>query len=385
MVSSADHWRAVALVAVLSVASAGFWLVGGGTVAGVQQPETIASCTTITEPGRYTLSADITDSRVDTCINIQSDDVVLLGRGHRIDGVGAFGTAGVIVRSNGDPPLRNVTVRNVSVTDWDDGIRYIGVTDGAVVGTTTANNRVGLSLLNARDNRLAENVARDNRLRGISLLESSANNTLVGNNASNNDLFGIHLVEAGASNNTVANNTASNNEFGIALIGAQSNTLRSNTANGNQIAGIWLSTAENNRLVRNSVSNRFYGIFLADLSSGNTITDNTAESNAVGIRLRSSDENRIVDNAVVSSSDNGILLISSDRNVVTGNTGSNNARDITLISSTGNSVGNNSVSMTHARPVFNTAARESHRTASTTGSSHRFIPTLEEPPTHFKC
>jgi len=344
MPNVADHWKVLVLVVLLGAASGGVWLINDGLETDARQPQTLESCTTITESGRYVLTDDITDSAADVCIRIRSADVTLVGRGHRIDGVGAFGTAGVVARSNSDRPLENVTVRNVTVTDWDDGILYIDVVDGAVVRTTTSNNRVGLSLLNARDNRLADNVARGNRLRGISLFESSANNTVVNNTATDNALFGIHLVEAGARNNTLVANTVSNNEFGIVLIGAHNNTVVETTAIGNRIAGIWLSATRDNRLTHNTVSNRFYGIFLADLSSGNAVSDNVVTSNAVGIRLRSSDGNRIVNNSVQSSSDNAILLISSDENVVIGNVGSDNARGITLIRSTGNSLANNTVS-----------------------------------------
>lgn len=340
----ADHWRVFVLAGVLGVAAGGLWLVADDPATDAQRPRSIDSCTTITEPGRYVLTADVTDSEVDTCIIIRSDDVVLTGRNHRIDGVGRFGTAGLVARSNTDRALENVTVRNVTVTDWDDGIRYISVVDGAVAGTTVANNRVGLSLLDARDNRLAGNVARSNRLRGISLFESSANNTVVNNTATDNALFGIHLVEAGVRNNTLVANTAANNEFGIVLVGAHDNAVIANRADGNRIAGIWLSAARDNRLAENTVSNRFYGIFLADRSSGNAMSANVATSNAVGIRLRSSDGNRIVNNTVRSSSDNAILLLSSDDNVVTGNEGSDNARGITLVRSTGNLLVNNTVS-----------------------------------------
>src|SRR6056297_2102384 len=137
MPNVANHWKAILLVALLCVASGGLWLVYDGLETDARQPRAIASCTTITEPGRYVLTADITDSEADSCIRIRSADVVLVGRNHRIDGLGDFGTAGVVARSNTDRPLENVTVRNVTVTDWDDGIRYIDAVDGAVVGTTT--------------------------------------------------------------------------------------------------------------------------------------------------------------------------------------------------------------------------------------------------------
>ncbi|WP_321169544.1 right-handed parallel beta-helix repeat-containing protein [Halorarum halophilum] len=302
------------------------------------------SCTEITRPGSYELAANLTDSEASTCIRIRSSDVVLDGGGHRIDGVGTFGTAGVVVRADGDDRLSNVTVRNATVSDWDDGVRFIGVEGGAVVGTTTANNRVGLSLLNARDVRVADNVARENRLRGISLLESSANNTLANNVASDNALYGIHLVEGGVRNNTLVNNTASNNEFGVVLIGVHDNVVTRTTANGNRIAGVWLSGSTGNRVVDNRVSNRFYGVFLADRSNGNVVSNSVAASNRVGVRLRSCDGNRVTENTVRGSGDTAILLISSDRNEVVGNVGSENARGVSVVRSSGNRVANNSLS-----------------------------------------
>ncbi|WP_313694349.1 right-handed parallel beta-helix repeat-containing protein [Halorarum halobium] len=337
---------AVLLLLTLAVASAVYGastLRPDGSTGDARPATTIDSCTEITESGRYVLDRNLTDRGADTCIRIQADDVVLAGGGHRVDGRGTFGTAGVVVRADGDEPASNVTVRNVTVTDWDDGIRYIGVDGGAVVDATTATNRVGLSLLNARDVHVADNVARGNRLRGISLLESGANNTLANNTATDNALYGIHLVEGGVRDNTLVNNVASNNEFGIVLIGVHDNAVTRNVASGNRIAGVWLSASTGNRLHRNRVSNRFYGIFLADRSNGNVVSNTVAASNEVGVRLRSSDDNRIADNAVRGSGDTAILLISSDGNEVVGNVGLNNARGVSLVRSSGNRVANNSL------------------------------------------
>lgn len=340
------HQRGIVLLVALSVVvvtGLALWTLpdgGGGTdVAGAT---TVDSCTTLTEPGAYVLTADVTDSETGTCIRIHSDDVVLDGAGHTIDGVGAFGSAGVVVEPRGDGSLTNVTVRNVTVTDWDDGVRYVRVLDGSVAGTTTANNRVGLTLLNARNNTLADNVARSNRLRGIALFEESANNTLSNNTVRANG-FGISLVEPGTRNNTLVGNTASSNEFGIVLVDAHDNALLDNAANENRIAGIWLTAARNNTLARNGVSNRFYGIFLSDRSNDNRLTDNTATGNAVGIRLRSSDGSLIARNTVRASSDTAILLISSNDNELVGNTGVDNARGISVVRSSGNVIANNSV------------------------------------------
>lgn len=333
---------AVTVLLVGAVAS-GVWLLSEFSTVDDGDPETIGACTTITEPGHYEVTADVRSSSASTCIRVRSSDVVLDGGGHRIDGTGSFGTAGIVVRPEGNESLANVTVRDLTVSDWDNGIRYFGVDDGAVVGTVTRDNRVGLSLLDAHGHRLRNNVARDNRLRGISLLESSTDNVLVDNTATGNDLYGIHLVEGGVRNNTLRSNTATDNEFGVVLIGVRDNVLTDTAANDNRIAGIWLSASTGNSISSSTVSNRFYGVLLSDRSSENTITDTVAASNEVGIRLRSSDGNLVANNTVRGSGDNAILLLSSDDNAVSGNTGSNNARGVTTTRSADNSVENNSL------------------------------------------
>ena len=297
----------------------------------------IDSCTTISSPGRYTITGDIRNVTVGTCLRITANDVTLDGRGHRVDGVGAFGTSGVLVIGGS-----NVTVRNVGATDWDDGIRFVGTRNARVAETTTARNRVGLSLVSFRDSEVVDNVARSNAVAGVFLVGSSSNNTLRNTTVNDNALVGIQLVEA--TRNTVVGTVARGNEFGVALLGANRNTVRGSVATGNHIAGLWLSAASDNRIRDNRVSNRFYGIYLADGARNNTIESNVARENSVGVRLRSSDRNAILDNRLVNSRDAGILLISSDRNRIAGNRGTGNRRGIAVSSSSdGNTRSNNSV------------------------------------------
>ena len=288
----------------------------------------IDSCTRITDPGQYVLTADLENRPADRCIRISADDVVFDGDGHTVDGVGAFGSGGVLVGGGS-----NVTVRNVVVTDWDDGIRYIDAVRGTVERTTTANNRVGLTLLGSNGTLVSNNTATSNAVYGISLQEASSGNTVRNSTATANSLFGIHLVGAETTNNTLTLNTAANNEYGIVLVGARENAIVGNDATGNRIAGIWLSEADGNYLANNSVSNQFYGIYLGDQSSRNSVVSNVAADNAVGIRLAHSDRNRVSTNAVTGSSAEGILLLASDHNVLAGNVLSENARPVRVVRS----------------------------------------------------
>ncbi|WP_458205758.1 right-handed parallel beta-helix repeat-containing protein [Haladaptatus sp. NG-SE-30] len=312
--------------------------VASGTDSGISASQTaVDSCREISDPGRYVLTDDLTNTTESRCLRITANDVVLDGEGHRVDGVGAFGSAGVLVTSGS-----NVTVQNVTASDWDDGIRLTGIRNATVRNTTTMRNRVGLSLVSFRDGTVADNIARSNAVAGVFLVGASRNNALRNTTATDNALVGIQLVEA--TENTVVGTDARRNEFGIALFGANGNTVRDSVAVENRIAGIWLSGASDNRIRENRVSNRFYGVYLADGARNNTIVENVARENPVGVRLRSSDGNAILRNRILDSSDTGILLISSDENRVAGNRGRENRRDIVVSrTSAGNTLENNSV------------------------------------------
>lgn len=331
------------IVVIVLTAAGGAWLLAPGADPAAWSATRIDGCTTIDEPGRYVLGRALLDREADTSIRIAAGDVVLDGDGHRVDGVGAFGSAGVLVRAGGTRTLANVTVRDLRATGWDDAIRLVGVDRGAVVGTIAGDSRVGLSLVDASGTRVVDNVARGNRLYGIAVYEASAGNRFANNTAADNGLSGVHLVEAGVRNNTLVGTTATGNGFGVVLVEAGDNRLVGTVARGNDVAGVWLSAAVGNRIVGGRVENRFYGVYLADNSRSNVATGVTAVGNAVGVRLRSSDRNRVANNTVRDSTDTAILLISSDDNVVVDNRGSGNARGVSVVRSAGNRLANNSV------------------------------------------
>ncbi len=86
--------------------------------AGAGAANQINSCTTVSSPGDYILTASIINSGASSCINITSSDVLLDGSGFTIGGViSEIQTGGVYVY-NPTTALTNVTVRNLKVTDW---------------------------------------------------------------------------------------------------------------------------------------------------------------------------------------------------------------------------------------------------------------------------
>lgn len=137
--------RPVPVLAVVGVVLASV-LVGPALATGAQSDtRTIASCTTITEPGVYTLGADITNTSADTCIQIESSDVVLDGDGHTVTG-GGDGTAvdATAQEERNQDPYENVTVRNVDVESWETGLEFLNTRNATVSDVTVTDADIGV-------------------------------------------------------------------------------------------------------------------------------------------------------------------------------------------------------------------------------------------------
>ena len=187
----------------------------------------ISSCQNITAAGKYVLTANIINSSLSNCIKITTSDVIFDGAGYTIGGTDTTNTYGVYVY-NSSIALTKVTVKNLNVKDWYNGIYYKNAGDGRVINDTVSSNSIGISLYLASNNALTNNIASLNSNIGIDL-ESASNNTLSGNNASKNTLYGIDLTHS--DNNTLISNNASNNYYGISLILSSYNKIYDNIFN----------------------------------------------------------------------------------------------------------------------------------------------------------
>ncbi len=265
----------------------------------------VNSCTDITSPGVYVLTANIINSTASTCINITSSDVVLDGAGYIVDGVDDyFSFAGIYVHGTFGLPLVNVTVKSVTVTDWNTGIIYESVdnsTGGIRNVTASSNLYEGIYLDSSSNIAIISNSVFENENAGISLLFSSSN-ILENNTANSNHGTGIYVSDS-SDNNTIINNNASNNWNGISLTFFSSGNI----------------------LTNNIASNNYYGSGISLESSNNTIiTNNTASNNGwVGMDISYSSHNIIINNTATSNSDAGIYIsgeIPASNNTVSGNT-----------------------------------------------------------------
>jgi parallel beta-helix repeat protein len=168
------------LTVVLVLALAGVGAVGLSGPVGVASAQTITDCTTITQPGTYELTQNITNAD-SNCIDIETSNVVFDGNGFTIDGTNSPSSG---ITANTGSALTNVTVRNVTLTDWGNGIYYVRVSNGAIHDIIAQNNINGIYLASSSNNTIITNTIQQNDIHGIILSGSSS--TLIYDNHLNN-------------------------------------------------------------------------------------------------------------------------------------------------------------------------------------------------------
>ncbi|WP_435157276.1 right-handed parallel beta-helix repeat-containing protein [Haladaptatus sp. DFWS20] len=276
----------------------------------------IDSCTVISKSGVYALSSDIDDSAAGTCIRIRANDVVLDGRGHALDGIGNNGTNGLIVRGSA-----NVTIRNLSATEWGTGIEFTNSADTMVRNVVAADNgRTGIRLVDATNTTLTNVTATDNVAPALSpfpgpsksagiFVADSRDIHLFDANVSRN-VGGVSLVNT--SNAIVGNSVATANEVGFFVRGAN-DTVRGSVAAGNNV-GFFADNATDSSFVNvSAVSNRV-GVGVENTTTAR-LNDGNASSNFLGVSVVRSRGVSVV-NTTAASDFVGINFLESERSTV---------------------------------------------------------------------
>ncbi|MFB6142441.1 MAG: right-handed parallel beta-helix repeat-containing protein [Halorientalis sp.] len=233
------------------------------------------SCTVITEPGRYELTDDVRTDAGGVCIHVRADDVVLDGNGHTVAGGGVEDSVGLLVyngsRREGvdrEDTISNVTVRDLTVTNWHDGVhvgdvagigtraslvdvtvrdnRNLGVylveVEGATVeGVTATGNRHGVVLWEAYDVRATDVAVRENGRWGLTLGQNVGRSTFTRVESRSNAGFGISLSDD-VVNNTIARSVvADNGQAGIRFADSTGNAVEATRVEDNAGPGILLN------------------------------------------------------------------------------------------------------------------------------------------------
>lgn len=290
----------------------------------------VSECRTISAPGHYELTANLSAPGPESCVRIRASDVALDGGGHAIRSTGPTRSL-VVVRD-----ASNVTVTNLSTVGGADGVTFWNVTEGRIAAVTaTGAARMGIWVVDSAGIEVDRATASRNAFSGIRLddtANSAVSESTVSANAAGLTLGrsrgvvvrdstfrdnGIGIELAGAAENTLARNTIAANEFGIVLAVSRANLVVNNSLEGTE-DGIRLDEADDNDLRRNRLTGHAFGLYLNG-ASGNTLRENVVERAGVGIELTfSSDDNEILRNRIRARRA-GIRQTLSDDNTLVGN------------------------------------------------------------------
>jgi parallel beta-helix repeat protein len=209
-------------------------------------------------------------------------------------------------------------IRNCTLYNSNDSGMYLNDVFNAKIHNNTCHSNVeGIRFQNdGGDNKITNNIVRDNIRTGI-FLESFNDFCIIHNNtAINNNQHGIVLGQE-STNIYVSNNFVKNNIYGGILIQGDSinNTIIENTIVRNNNNGIWIfSDSKENIIKRNNISSNIgYGIKI-HYSDNNTVIENTIFNNTIyGIEFCSYitipvTYNIIVNNTIISNTIAGIHL-----------------------------------------------------------------------------
>jgi len=337
----------------------------------------------------YTFTGNIYGSIV-----VERYNIVIDGGGYILEGTGAAidGPA----RNIGIDLawMRNVTIRNVSITSFDYGIRISVAFNNTITGNDIKNNGYGIKvILNSSGNSVYENNITANSKGGI-WLNFAKGNTISSNQITNNNARartkGIWIYSS--SNEIISENYVANNCHGIFIDRSPYTTLRNNTMVDNEqnfsVEGTdfnhfvnyvdVLNTADakpiyywinqhgktvlsdggyvalvncTNITVQNlNLSGNGQGILLAS-TTNSTITNTTITNTNDGVYLHSSSNNSIIENYLTNNGQ-GISYSSSCDNIISGNYVTNNWCAIRLGGSSNNTISTNNIKNNSCLIIF---------------------------------
>jgi len=305
-------------------------ITNGGDYLPLVNFSSISACTTISSPGEYVLSGNITNSVANPCIYIASSNVILGGNGFTMNGVTGSTTGIQVYGGRENVTIKNLVIKNYAYGVYLNGLSY-GLSEISIDNNTITNSSIygiylyyGNTYHNITNNNISYNT------RGIEFASNAGYNPLdfinISNNIINNNIYGItqHPVGKGGGGPyyyiTIMSNVISNNtNDGVVLRGnyavIKNNTIRFN-GNGS-FDGDSSSTGG--------------GIYFEGIQDGGSFSNNTASNNN-GYSIKAVNFPKITNNIVYSNSYG--IITTNTANVSYNNIWNNSVYGLTLVSST---------------------------------------------------
>jgi len=248
---------------------------------------------------------------------------------------------------------KNVTVKDLTLTNNGQGVLIVNVSDSVVKNATITGNWFGIDSYDSRCNLITGNNISENEV-GIEA-QNFEDSEITGNMISNNDWGGVKLSGSNnvlsrnnitlsyysidlyrslfwgvlSNNNTIFSNNISGNEYGINLDGCEQSYISENIINANSAGGILLKGSSYNTVSSNEITECGYWLddYAIELttsffaySDNNTIVGNNVTRNKSGIRIAYSWYNTVAENTVADSMNVGVQLETSRHTVLRNNT-----------------------------------------------------------------
>ncbi len=317
----------------------------------------LSACGTISAPGQYLLTTNLSAATLNDCLTVQASQVTLDCGGNALEGV-AFNGYGIAIRPFGllnEQAPSDVEIRNCSISKFHFGIyaaagtrlnihdndasgnyddvdagsrygRFLGMTEGG-----------GIRLDHVSDSQVVANTTLHQAI-GIDVRHSDRV-TVRGNTSSGNSAWGISLIRT--QNSDVSYNTTADNvrqcTWGAGVIGrgcdaggivvqdgSNKNVVWNNQVTGQNGNGIFIKAhalpcGSDNSIIGNTVAGALYNSVELGFCSGNKVNGNTFRDGLDAIWLGFAHNNEIKDNTIVNMKNHGIISSNSHDNTISGN------------------------------------------------------------------
>jgi hypothetical protein len=258
---------------------------------------TISRCpTTITSPGTWTVTTNVTAAAGVNCITVDANGVAIDLRGHVITGSGL--SSGIVDRGG----QTNLVVANGTLTGFNQAINLGHTSHTTISNITVTNTGTSGIHIGADYGVVTDSQANNNQRYGIYF--DGSNNTVSNTVANNNGWSGITFLPP-SSNNTVSNSVAYANGLDGMVFGGTSNTVSNSPAIGNGNNGMVFDDGDN-QITDNQANNNKAGDGVVIGKSGNSLTGNVANGNgSIGISVVC--PSNLYDNTATGSPGGGIV------------------------------------------------------------------------------